>query len=94
MSGSEVIEPWPISAPALRMVMRPSGAMRTHGVTGMLANVFACACDIRRTPSLPTAMQNAIPPKPARTPRRERLVSIMFMAQAPRDARSMAAMMR
>jgi hypothetical protein len=43
---------------------------------------------------LPTAMQNAIPPKPARTPRRERLVSIMFMAQAPRDARSMAAMMR
>jgi hypothetical protein len=47
MSGSEVIEPWPISAPALRMVMRPSGAMRTHGVTGMLANVFACACDIR-----------------------------------------------
>ena len=67
--------------------MRPSGAMRTHGVTGMLASVFACACDIRRTPSLPTAMQNAIPPKPARTPRRERLVSIMFMAQAlPRCA--------
>ena len=94
MSGSDVIDPWPISAPALRMVMRPSGAMRTQGVTEAFANVFACACDIRRTPSLPIAMQNAIPPKPARTLRRERLVSMIFMAQAPFDARSMAAMMR
>jgi hypothetical protein len=94
MRGSDVIDPWPISAPALRIVMRPSGAMRTHGVTDAFANVFAWACDIRRTPSLPTAIQNAIPPKPARTPRREIVVSIMFMAQTSRDARSMAAMMR
>jgi len=94
ISGSEVIEPWPISAPAERMVILPSGAMRTHGVIGAFASVLACACDIRRTPSLPTAMQNVSPPNPASTPRRERLLSIMVMAQASFAARSMAAMMR
>ena len=76
------------------MVIVPSGAMRTQGVTGAFASVFACAWDIRRTPSLPSAMQNAMPPRPASTLRRESLVSIMFMAQPSRDARSMAAMMR
>src|SRR6201982_1197670 len=74
MSGSEVIEPWPISAPALRIVILPSGAMRTHGLIGAFARTLACACDIRRTPSLPTAMQNAIPPSPASTLRRDGVV--------------------
>src|ERR1700730_7225955 len=87
MRGSEVIEPWPISAPALRMVILPSGAMRTHGVTGALARVLACACDIRRTPSFPSAMQKLMPPNPASTLRREILVSIMVMTSAlPRCA--------
>src|SRR5262244_1463173 len=87
MSGSDVIDPWPISAPALRIVILPSAAMRTHGLIGAFAKAFACACDISRTPSFPTAMQNAIPPKPAITPRREISRSIMFMAQAALDGR-------
>src|SRR5215475_380272 len=89
ISGSEVIEPWPISAPAERIVILPSGAMRTHGFTGALASVLACACDISRTPSLPTAMQNVNPPRPESRVRRESLVSIAFMAQASRAAPSM-----
>ena len=83
MSGSEVMEPWPISAPALRMVIVPFGAMRTHGVTGAFANVLACACDIRRTPSLPTAMQKVMPPRPASRLRRERLLSMTVMVRPP-----------
>ena len=72
----------------------PSGAMRTQGVTGAFASVLAWACDSRRTPSLPTAMQNVMPLKPASRLRRESFVSIVFMAQASFEARSMAAMMR
>src|SRR5262249_2606779 len=87
MSGSEVIDPWPISAPALRIVILPSGAMRTHGLIGAFANAFACACDIRRTPSLPTAMQNAIPPRPASTLRRDRVRSSIVMGSRPLSAR-------
>ena len=94
MSGSEVIEPWPISAPALRIVIPPSGAMRTHGLIGAFAKAFACACDIRRTPSFPTAMQKVKPPRPASTLRRDGAVSIIVMAQPSFAARSMAAMMR
>src|SRR5262249_61950764 len=91
MSGSDVIDPWPISAPALRMVILPSGAMRTHGVTLALARALACACDIRRTPSLPTAMQKVSPPRPASTLRRGGGVSIIVMAPASLAARWVAA---
>src|SRR5512145_307938 len=37
MRGSEVIEPWPISAPVLRIVTVPSGTMRTQAFSGFAA---------------------------------------------------------
>ena len=49
MSGSEVIEPWPISAPAVRMVMAPLGAMRTQGVIFRALSVTAAA-EVSRRP--------------------------------------------
>src|SRR4029077_743219 len=83
MSGKEVMEPWPISAPALRIVILPSGAMRTQGVMEALASA-ASAGDTRtrRTPTSPSARQNVIPLRPASTLRRDRLLSIMVMASA------------
>src|SRR5262247_2451041 len=45
MSGSEVIEPWPISAPVLRMVTVPSGAMRTQALSGLAADAFTSAAN-------------------------------------------------
>src|SRR5438132_6185621 len=86
MRGSEVMEPWPISAPALRMVILPSGAMRTQGVTGALAKALACACGMRRTPSFPSAMQKLMPPRAASMLRREMLVSIIMTLALPRCA--------
>src|SRR5262247_1740803 len=87
MSGSEVIDPCPISAPALRIVTVPSGAMRTQGVTLVFAIALACACENRRTPSVPRARQNDMPPRPASTPRREISRSMIVMALAlPRSA--------
>src|ERR1700738_2794227 len=81
MSGKEVMEPWPISAPALRIVILPSGSMRTQGVMEALASA-ASAGDTRGTPSSPSARQNVIPLRPASTLRRDRLLSIMVMASA------------
>src|SRR5215831_2571961 len=87
MSGSDVMEPWPISAPVERIVMVPSGAMRTHGVTCALASVSACAGETRLAPCWPSARQNVMPVRPASTERREMSFSIMVMASAlPRCA--------
>src|SRR5262249_26570449 len=87
MSGSEVIDPCPISAPALRMVTVPSRAMRTQGVTFAFAIAWGCACENRRTPSVPSARQNDMPPRPTNTPRREISRSMIVMALAlPRSA--------
>src|SRR4026207_505026 len=56
MRGSDLLEPWPISAPVLRIVTVPSGEMRTQAPTGMglslekeLENVKA---NVRPAPAL------------------------------------------
>ena len=80
--------------------MVPSGAMRTHGerLTGPPA---ACAAGRMCVPSVPSAKQNVMPPRPANRLRRVISgdlsavgLSAMVMAQPSCDARWTAAMMR
>src|SRR5512139_572815 len=79
MSASEVIEPWPISAPGERRVTMPSGAMRTQALIAR-AEPCASASEIRRMPSAPSAMQNVSPPAPLRKLRREILKTAFCLA--------------
>src|SRR5205807_9593391 len=67
-SGSEVIEPWPISAPAVRIVTVPSGAMRTQAFTRCA--VAACASFINPRPSAPSAMAKLSVPEALKNSRR------------------------
>ena len=69
--------------------------MRTHGVTGALASVFACACDIRRDAVVADRDAECHAAQAGEhAAAGEVRCLIMFMAQASLDARSMAAMMR
>src|SRR5258705_13768653 len=62
------MEPWPISAPALRIVTVPSGAMRTQALIGCA--VLACAPGTRRKPSAPMAMAKLSVPEAFKNSRR------------------------
>src|SRR3954462_15172887 len=53
-SGSEVMEPWPISAPVERMVTVPSGAMLTQALIFCVVAAFAAEISCRPSPA--TAM--------------------------------------
>src|SRR5712671_4398008 len=80
ISGSDVIEPCPISVAADRMVMVPSVAMLTHGLS---------ACPARSTPKVaasarsPSANANDRPAAPIMNRRRETEAkrAILFMSR-------------
>ena len=68
ISGMDVPDPCPISV-TVRIVMLPSGAIRTHGDSGA-GRVAASAGGRMRVPSVPNAKKNVMPPMPASMPRR------------------------
>src|SRR5512138_2258288 len=73
MSGSEVIEPCPISAPAVRMVTVPSGAMRTQALIAFASVMLAAwtADSVSRCrPSAPATIANDSAPVLFRNSRR------------------------
>ena len=104
ISGSEVIDPCPISVAADMMVIVPSGAIDTHGLSALpvrsAASVAACAA------GPPRATAKDRPATPIMTWRRDKAASRRFgalrlscaicfvMAQPSRDARSIARTMR
>src|SRR4249919_362381 len=87
ISGSEVIDPCPISVAADMMVMVPSVAMLTHGFIAVPAR----SADRTAAPARPVAaMANVSPAAPIITWRRDSLVSTflmcLFMSRLPRRA--------
>src|SRR5262245_59008050 len=87
INGSEVIDPWPISVAADMMVIVPSGAMLTHGLSICPVRSFTISAASARPPS---AMAKERPAAPIITWRRETTASNLlicpFMSRLPRRA--------
>jgi len=95
ISGSEVIDPCPISVAADRMVIVPSGAMLTQGVSAWPALSAAITAALT---GWPAANAKESPAAPIITWRRESatwcILLCAFMDQPSRAARSTARTMR
>jgi hypothetical protein len=98
MSGNEVIDPCPISVAADMMVMVPSGAIETHGLSALPARSLARFAARAALPESATAKVR--PAAPTMTRRRDRGVfrldnrTCLVMAQTSRTARSTARTIR
>src|SRR5947209_15661170 len=86
ISGSEVIEPWPISVAADMMVMVPSVPMLIHG----LSDLPAASAARTAASALPSAKANDSPAAPIMTSRRDSAISEcvmgLFMSRLLRGA--------
>src|SRR5688572_11794665 len=87
ISGSEVIDPCPISVAADRIVIVPSVPMLIHGLSAM-PDRAAVSTDAPASPAC--AMANDMPAAPTITWRREigvfKLLMCWFMSRLPRRA--------
>src|SRR5262249_36524077 len=90
ISGSEVIDPCPISVAADMMVIVPSGAMLTHGLSSLPTRSVAGTAASARPDS---TIANESPAAPIMTcrrvrssPREARILMCLFMARLPRGA--------
>jgi hypothetical protein len=96
ISGSEVMDPCPISVAGDMMVIVPSSAMLTQGLSALPLRALAGAAALAGLPA--SAIVNVRPAAPVMTCRRDsRVLALLMcfvMAQASRAARSTARTMR